>query len=47
MRDMLIDVFIVIPFITNLVSLISGVLLWVWLIFLRRKRRGLHSKSNK
>ena len=47
MRDTLITIFIVIPFITNLVSLGSGILLWVWLIFLRRRRRGLRSKGNR
>ncbi len=40
MRDALISAFIVYPFIVNLISAAAGVVLFVLLIILRRKRHG-------
>ena len=44
MRDTLISAFIVYPFIVNLISMLAGVVLFLLLAVLRRKRRGKSSK---
>lgn len=45
MKDVLIQIFILIPFILNGVSLIAGMLLYLWLMLQRRKRRGQRDKT--
>ncbi len=47
MRNFLIDLFIIIPFVVNGVSLAAGVLLWLWLILQRKIRHEKHNKADK
>ncbi len=47
MGEFLIDLFIIIPFVVNGVSLTAGVLLWLWLILQRKVRYGKHNKAGK
>lgn len=47
MRDFLIDLFMIIPFVVNGVSLTAGVLLWLWLILQRKIRHEKHTKAGE
>ncbi len=47
MRGFLISLFIVVPFVVNGISLVSGVLLWLWLILQRKIRNGKRNKADK
>lgn len=46
MKDVLIQIFILIPFILNGISFMAGILLYFWLMLQRRKRHGKHNQTN-
>lgn len=45
LKGTLIQIFILIPFILNGISLTAGILLYFWLILQRRKHRGKRNKG--
>lgn len=47
MKEVLIQLFIIIPFILNGLSIGSGVLLFLWLFVERRFWRGKHKNSHR
>lgn len=45
--DFLINLFIIFPFVVNAISLVAGVLLWLWLIKQRKKYDVKHNETNQ
>lgn len=46
-KDTLIQIFILVPFILNGISLAAGILLYFWLALQRRKHHGKYNQTDQ